>query len=137
MVKCAGITVSTPGRVMVDITGRVDEIVRGSGVSDGICHVFVHHTSASLTINEKADPDVIRDLETYFERLVPDGHEMYRHRSEGPDDMSSHIRCALTESSVVVPVRNGALSLGTWQGVFLWEHRETPHQRRISVTVLG
>lgn len=137
MVHCATLMVPTPGRVMVDLTRRVDEVVRASGMVDGLCHIFVHHTSASLTINENADPDVLRDLEAYFRRLVPDGDPRYTHNSEGPDDMSSHIRAALTQTDLMVPVREGRLALGTWQGIILWEHRDTPHQRRISVTVIG
>jgi len=137
MVHCSSLTIATPGRTMVDITQSVDELVRASGIKEGLCHIFVHHTSASLTITENADPDVLSDLEGFFKRSVPDGDPCYAHRSEGPDDMSSHIRNILTQTFLMVPVREGHISLGRWQGLFLWEHRDTPHQRRISVTVMA
>ncbi len=106
-----------------------------SGVADGLCHVFLQHTSASLLIQENADPNVLHDLETWFSRLVPDGDPRYRHVEEGPDDMPSHIRAAITQPSLLIPVRGRRLALGTWQAVYLFEHRLNPHTRRLLVTV--
>lgn len=129
------IKVRTPGRALLDVTERVAEIVRQGGISDGQCHVFVPHTSASLLLGENWDPSVRRDLESFMGRLVPDGDPAYEHQAEGPDDMSAHIRTMLTQSSIVVPVGGGELALGTWQGIYLWEHRTSPHERRVIVTV--
>ena len=131
------VQVETPGRGLVDITDRVDRIVAASDVDVGLCHLFVLHTSASLLITENADPDVLRDLETVFSGLAPDGDPRYRHTAEGPDDMSAHVRSALTGTSLTIPVEAGQLRLGTWQGVFLWEHRARPHRRSLVVTVDG
>ncbi len=128
--------VATRGRGTVDITREVQRAVEAAGVTDGLCHVFVHHTSASLILCENADPDVRRDLETFFSRLVRDGDPHFVHDAEGPDDMPAHVRTVLTGSSASIPVRGGRLGLGTWQGVFLWEHRTAPHRRRVTVTVL-
>ncbi len=129
--------VRTHGRGTVEITDRVCEIVAASGAHTGLATVFVHHTSASLTINENADPDVRRDLGAFFARLVPDGDPLFVHTAEGPDDMPAHVRSALTQTSIAIPVAAGRCDLGTWQGVFLWEHRLRPHRRRVTVTVLG
>ena len=129
--------VGTRGRGTFEITHKVREIVAASGVKTGLATVFVHHTSASLTINENADPDVQRDLDAFFARLVPDGDPIFVHTAEGPDDMPSHVRSALTQTSISIPVSRGRCDLGTWQGVFLWEHRHRPHRRRITVTVVG
>jgi secondary thiamine-phosphate synthase enzyme len=128
--------IATRGRGTVDITGEVQREVERSGVADGLCHVFVHHTSASLIICENADPGVRRDLEAFFGRLVKDGDPLFLHDQEGPDDMPSHVRAVLTETSLNVPVRDGKLALGTWQGIYLWEHRHSAHRRRITVTVI-
>lgn len=128
-------TVDTPGRGFTDITSRVNDVVRKSGAKDALCTVFVHHTSASLIINENADPTVRRDLEAFIARLVVDGDPIFQHTDEGPDDMSAHVRSVLTATSVGIPVANGKLDLGTWQAVYLWEHRSRPHARRISVVV--
>jgi secondary thiamine-phosphate synthase enzyme len=106
-------------------------------VGQGICHLFIHHTSASLLIQENADPDVQRDLEAFFQRLVPDGDPIFRHTAEGPDDMPAHVRCALTASSLSIPITDGRLGLGTWQGIYLWEHREHGSSRRLTITVDG
>lgn len=133
----ARISVSTAGRGTYNITSRVDEAVASSGVSDGVCFVFVHHTSASLIIQENADPSVQVDLDRWFARLVQDGDPIFTHTAEGADDMSAHIRSVLTATSLHVPIRRGRLDLGTWQGIYLWEHRAGPHARRISVTVAG
>lgn len=137
MIHQDGFEVRTHGRGTVEITDRVRGIVAASGVQRGLATVFVHHTSASLTINENADPDVQRDLDAFFARLVPDGDPLFVHTAEGPDDMPSHVRSALTQTSIAIPVVGGRCDLGTWQGIFLWEHRLRPHRRRITVTVLG
>lgn len=128
---------STPGRGTRNITDAVAKIVTASGVQTGLAHIFVQHTSCSLTITENADPDVRRDLDTILARLAPDGDPAYRHDLEGPDDMAAHARSVLTDSSLTVPVGTGRLLLGTWQGIFLWEHRTSAQQRRVVVTVLG
>jgi secondary thiamine-phosphate synthase enzyme len=130
------LVIDTPGRGSVDITQRVQSAL-GAGSGDGLATIFVHHTSASLFINENADPDVRRDLDAFFERLVPDGDPLYRHTDEGPDDMPAHVRSVLTATSLSVPVKGGRCDLGTWQGIYLWEHRHRPHRRRVSVTVVA
>lgn len=127
----------TSGRSLVELTSEVQRAVADSGIREGLCTVFLHHTSASLIINENADPDVLRDLEAFFSRLVKDGDSLFLHTAEGPDDMPSHVRAALTQSSLSIPVHRGRCDLGTWQGIYLWEHRHRPHRRRLSVTVLG
>jgi secondary thiamine-phosphate synthase enzyme len=131
------IEVSTRGRGTYDITDELQSAVRGSGIARGLCTVFVHHTSASLIINENADADVRRDLDAFMARLVPDGDPLFIHVAEGPDDMPSHVRAALTQTSLGIPVADGRCDLGTWQGVYLWEHRRAPHKRRITVTLVG
>ncbi|NEX59500.1 secondary thiamine-phosphate synthase enzyme YjbQ [Noviherbaspirillum galbum] len=128
---------ATPGRGTRNITDEVARAVASSQVRTGLAHVFVQHTSCSLTITENADPDVRRDLETILSRLVPDGDPAYRHDLEGPDDMAAHARQVLTATSISVPVGDGRLLLGTWQGIFLWEHRTGAQRRRVVVTVLG
>ncbi|AEG94370.1 secondary thiamine-phosphate synthase enzyme YjbQ [Ramlibacter tataouinensis] len=129
--------IATAGRGTVSITAAVAEVVAASGVRTGLAQVFVLHTSCSLAITENADPDVRRDLETVLSRLAPDGDPAYRHDLEGPDDMAAHARSVLTGPSLTVPVAGGRLLLGTWQGLYLWEHRTGPQQRRVVVTVLG
>jgi len=131
------ITLATPGRGFVDITEQVVRIVAGSGVAEGLCNVFVRHTSASLILSENADPAVRRDLERLMRRLVPDGDPEFEHDSEGPDDMPAHARSILTQSSLGIPVAGRRLLLGTWQGIYLWEHRLAAHGRTVSVTVVG
>jgi len=131
------LTIQTAGRGLSDITGRLALLVEQAAVTSGLCHVFVQHTSASLLINENADPDVQRDLETFFSALAPDGDPRYVHTAEGPDDMSAHVRTALTQTSLTIPIRDGRLALGRWQGVFLWEHRHRPHRRQIVISVVG
>jgi len=128
-------TVRTPGRGLIELTERIAQTVREAGVTDGLCNVFVPHTSASLLPGENWDPSVRRDLEAFMRRLAPDGDPAYEHEAEGPDDMPAHIRAMLTQSSIVVPVVRGKLELGTWQGIFLWEHRTAPHERRVIITV--
>ena len=128
---------ATTGRGTRDITDDVARADRQSGVQTGLAHVFVQHTSCSLTITENADPDVRRDLETIIGRLAPDGDRAYRHDTEGPDDMAAHARTMLTETSLTVPIGGGRLLLGTWQGIYLWEHRTAPHRRKVVVTIIG
>lgn len=127
----------TSGRGTRDITDAIEEAVAAAGVQCGLAHVFVQHTSCSLMITENADPDVRRDLETVMARLAPDGDPAYRHDLEGPDDMSAHARSVLTATGLTLPVGAGRLLLGTWQGVFLWEHRAAGQRRRVVLTVLG
>ncbi|MFA9460210.1 secondary thiamine-phosphate synthase enzyme YjbQ [Thiohalorhabdus methylotrophus] len=130
-------SIATDGRGTYEITERIQDLVRQSGCNRGTCHVFQHHTSASLIVTENADPTVRRDLETIAERLAPDGDPAYRHDLEGPDDMAAHIRSVLTSTEVTLPVSEGRCMLGTWQGVYLWEHRYDGFRRRITVTVQG
>ena len=130
-------TVTTRGRGTIAITGELQERVRRSGARTGICNVFLRHTSASLIICENADPQVRSDLERYMARLVPDGDPLFRHTAEGEDDMPAHVRNILTSSEITLPVRNQRCDLGTWQGVYLWEHRMAAHQRRLTITVYG
>ncbi len=125
----------TPGRGLIELTERIAGVVRQSGVTEGLCNVFVPHTSASLLAGENWDPSVRRDLEAFMSRLAPDGDPAYEHEAEGPDDMPAHIRTMLTQSSLVIPVGGGQLRLGTWQGIYLWEHRTAAHERRVIVTV--
>lgn len=129
--------VRTRGRGTTDITAEVARRIAASGVTTGVAHVFVQHTSCSLMITENADPDVLRDLETLARRWAPDGDPAYRHDTEGDDDMAAHARSVLTETSVSVPVGQDRLMLGTWQGIYLWEHRTHAHTRTIVVTVIG
>ncbi len=130
-------TIATSGRGTYDIDDRIARIVEDSGITTGLCHVFCHHTSASLILCENADPTVRRDLEAFMARLAPDGDPLFKHDAEGPDDMPAHVRTILTHSAITLPVTGGRLSLGTWQGLFLWEHRTGAHRRRITVTVHG
>lgn len=129
--------VATRGKGTYEISDEVAEVVRCSGISEGNVTVFVRHTSASLVIMENADPSARRDLEEFFERLVPEDSDYFVHTMEGPDDMPSHIRMALTRTSEVIPVTQGRMALGTWQGVFLFEHRRASHRREIVVSVVG
>jgi secondary thiamine-phosphate synthase enzyme len=133
----AEIEVETRGRGTYEITERVAEAVGASRVAAGLCHVFTAHTSASLLICENADPAVRRDLETFMADLAPDGDPRFVHTAEGPDDMPAHVRSVLTQTDLTIPVRAGRLALGTWQGVYLWEHRLSAHRRRVLVTVQG
>ena len=127
--------IATRGRGFEMITRQVEQVVAAAGVQDGICNVFVRHTSASVLITENADSAVRRDLERFMQRVAPDGSPEYEHDTEGPDDMPAHIRSVLTASSVTVPVIDGRLGLGTWQGIYLWEHRTSGHRREVIVTV--
>ncbi len=137
MVVQEQLSLPTGGRGLTDITSLVAEVVSTAGVRAGLCHLFLHHTSASLLIQENADPDVQRDLEAFFHRLVPDGDPLYLHTAEGPDDMPAHVRTALTNTALSIPVVEGRLALGTWQGVYLWEHRFRGGSRRLTVSVQG
>ena len=127
----------TNGRNTYNITQKIEQFISESGIQTGLCHVFIHHTSASLIITENADPDVRHDLETIFSRLAPDADPEYRHILEGNDDMSAHIRSILTQTELTLPVSDYHSGLGIWQGVFLWEHRAGRFQRKITVTVTG
>jgi secondary thiamine-phosphate synthase enzyme len=118
------------------ITAAIEDVVAESGVRTGICHLFLRHTSASLTIQENADPDVLTDLANYFAQLVPEG-DRYIHSAEGPDDMPAHIRTVLTKTSEQIPIAQGRLVLGTWQGIYLWEHRNIGHNRELVVHIMG
>jgi secondary thiamine-phosphate synthase enzyme len=127
----------TTGRGTLDVTGDVQKAVAATGVRTGVCTVFLQHTSASLVLCENADPGVRRDLETILSRLAPDGDPAYRHDTEGADDMAAHARSILTSNSFTIPVSDGQLMLGTWQGLYLYEHRYAPHSRSVVVTVMG
>jgi len=131
------IEIRTRGRATLEITGQVEQIVARSQIREGLCSVFVHHTSASVILCENADPSVRDDLEGYAARLVRDGDPHFSHATEGPDDMAAHIRTVFTQSSLSIPVSRGRCDLGTWQGVFLWEHRARSHHRRVTITVQG
>ena len=129
--------IRTNGRGLVSIQKEVAAIVRNAGVGVGQAHLFLLHTSAGLLITENADPDVHRDLESWLRTQAPDGTDRYLHGAEGPDDMPAHIRTLLTSTSLIIPVRDAKLVLGTWQGVYLYEHRTAPHDRQLVVTVSG
>ncbi|HEV2623435.1 MAG TPA: secondary thiamine-phosphate synthase enzyme YjbQ [Frateuria sp.] len=132
-----GFVVHTRGRGFNDVTAKVVDAVAASHVQNGIAHVFTQHTSCSLLICENADPAVRTDLERWFARAAPDGDPMFEHDAEGPDDMPAHVRSVLAGVSLTVPVHGGKPQLGTWQGIYLWEHRHDPHQRKVTVSVLG
>ena len=129
--------INTRGGRLLEITSEVQRLVSESGLSEGLCHLFVQHTSASLTIQENADPTVLSDLEHFMNKLVPEFDPDYRHTIEGPDDMPAHIRSALTQVSEQIPVSGKRLMLGTWQGIFLWEHRRHGRQRKVVVNLFG
>lgn len=131
------LNIQTRGRGSHEITGPVQEIVSASGIQSGLCHVFVHHTSASLMLCENADPTVRADLERFMSRLVPDGDPLFQHQDEGPDDMPAHVRTILTTTGLTIPVTNHRCDLGTWQGIYLWEHRTHAHHRSITVSISG
>lgn len=131
------LAVATPGRGLLEITDSVAALVRRSGLRDGLATLHLRHTSASLLIQENADPDVRADLDRFFARLVPDGDRLFAHTCEGPDDMPAHVRAALTAVNLSIPFAAGRLALGTWQGLYLWEHRHAPHARRVTVHLLG
>jgi secondary thiamine-phosphate synthase enzyme len=121
----------TPGQGLHEITAQVSSVVRGAAIKEGLCTVFLRHTSASLVIQENADPTAKRDLERWLNRLVPEGDPFYSHDAEGPDDMPSHLKAALTATSLSIPIAEGKLALGTWQGIYLWEHRRRGSRREL------
>lgn len=131
------LSIATTGRGSYEISADIAEVVRASGIHTGLCHVFIQHTSASLMICENADPAVRVDLETFMARLVPDGDPVFTHTAEGPDDMPSHVRSILTQSHLCLPIIDRHCALGTWQGVYLWEHRTAAHERTIVLTISG
>lgn len=131
------LSIATPGRGLHEITAKVRAVVRRAGAREGLCTLFVRHTSASLVIQENADPSAKRDLERWLDRLVPDGDAFYRHDTEGPDDMPGHIKAALTATSLSIPVLQNELALGTWQGVYLWEHRLRGSTREVVLHIGG
>ena len=131
------LTIQTAGRGLVEITGQVRAQVAESGIANGLLTLFVRHTSASLLIQENADPDVRGDLDRFFARLVPDGDPLFRHRDEGADDMPAHVRAALTAVQLTIPLSSKRLALGTWQGIYLWEHRTRAHRRELALHLLG
>jgi len=127
------LSIKVPGKGLHEITGQVHAVISGSGVREGLCTLFLQHTSASLVIQENADPAARRDLERWLERLVPEGDPLYTHTEEGPDDMPAHIKAALTATSLSIPLLDGALGLGRWQGIYLWEHRRYPSHRHLLI----
>jgi len=128
---------TTPGREIISLTDKIADFVKQAQIETGLCHVFLHHTSASLILCENFDPLVQRDLEAFMQRLVPDGDPLYQHIDEGPDDMPSHVRSVLTTNFLNIPVTGFQLDLGRWQGIYLWEHRLKSHHRKLTVTVQG
>jgi len=131
------LSLMTRGRGARELTDDINALVRDSGLRVGLCSLWIRHTSAALLVSENADPEVLRDLERFMARLVPDGDPLFRHVDEGDDDMPAHVRAVLTHTDLSVPIRDGRLALGAWQGVFLWEHRVRGQQRRVDVTLLG
>jgi secondary thiamine-phosphate synthase enzyme len=127
----------TTGKTLHNITDQLSQLVQQSGMVTGVCGVFLQHSSASLIIQENADPDVLQDLEDFFRRLIPEDVSQYRHSAEGADDMPAHIRTALTSTSENIPIQGGKLALGTWQGVYVWEHRQRGRQRQVLVNLMG
>ncbi|MDA8229749.1 MAG: secondary thiamine-phosphate synthase enzyme YjbQ [Magnetospirillum sp.] len=131
------LAVRTPGQGLTDVTAGLAAFIRDSGIRTGLLTAFIQHTSASLTVQENADPDVLADLDAFFRRLVREDATLYRHTAEGPDDMPAHIRSALTQTQISIPVLDGRLALGTWQAVYVFEHRARPHQRRLVLHLSG
>ncbi|NOZ54920.1 MAG: YjbQ family protein [Gammaproteobacteria bacterium] len=131
------LVVNTEGRGTYDITAEIRSLLSEAGAAVGLCHVFIHHTSASLIVTENADLSVRRDLDAFMARLVPDGDPLFEHDAEGMDDMPAHVRSMLTQSGLAIPIINWQLGLGTWQGIYVWEHRTMAHRREITVSVLG
>lgn len=137
MISTKAIQVKTNGDGLYEITDKVQNVLRESKIDEGLLTVFIQHTSASLTIQENADPSAKRDLEYFLKKLVPQNDPGFTHTFEGPDDMPSHIKSALTQTSISIPIINGEMALGTWQGIYLWEHRTMSHNRRLIVQVMG
>jgi secondary thiamine-phosphate synthase enzyme len=127
--------IKTSGRSMINITSQLSALISAEKIENGLCHLFIHHTSASLIICENADPTVQSDMEAFMQRLVPDGDKLFQHTMEGPDDMPAHVRSILTQTSLTIPITQHQLALGTWQGVYLWEHRLMANERKITVTI--
>ncbi len=130
-------SVSTRGRGLININREIESWVTAQGIQTGVLTVFIRHTSASLVVQENADPDVLRDLDDFFSRIVPDGDPAYRHSAEGPDDMPAHIRAALTQTGLSIPIIEGRMALGTWQDIYVFEHRSFPHRREVALHILG
>lgn len=137
MYKQYQIDITTSGRGLTNITDEVAQYVTSANLSIGLCHVFLHHTSASLILCENYDPHVQKDLEAFMLRLIPDNDPLYLHSAEGPDDMPAHVRTVLTQSFLMLPISGSKLALGAWQGIYLWEHRLHGHQRIITITIQG
>jgi secondary thiamine-phosphate synthase enzyme len=137
IVTTRAVSFSTPGRQLLDVTAEVRNVVSLSRVKNGLCTAFLKHTSASLVIQENADPAVLRDLERWLAKLAPESNDAYEHDAEGKDDMPAHLRSAVTRSSETIPIVDGALVLGTWQAIYVWEHRRATHRRELIVTVMG
>jgi secondary thiamine-phosphate synthase enzyme len=131
------LSIATKGRGLYEFTDEVTRLLKQAQLQTGLATVFIEHTSASLLVQENADPEVCRDLERFFARLVRDGDPLFKHTEDGEDDMPAHIRSALTTVSLGIPIANGKLALGTWQGIYVWEHRHVPHNRRVTVHFLG
>lgn len=131
------LSITTQGRGLINITSAIENIISVHSISIGLCHLFLHHTSASLSICENDDPAVLSDLEGFMQRLIADGNPIFKHTQEGPDDMPAHIRTVLTQTSLSIPITNGRIALGTWQGIFLWEHRLQSHERKLTITCLS
>jgi secondary thiamine-phosphate synthase enzyme len=137
MVIQKALVIETSGRGTHEISLKIQDLVAVSGIDKGLCQIFVHHTSASLMLCENADPDVRTDLESFMARIAPDGDPEFLHTAEGPDDMPAHIRSVLTQTGLSIPIVNGRCDLGTWQGIYLWEHRHAGHRRRLTISILG
>lgn len=137
MIHRTELTIPTRGRGTYEVTRQVRGVVEKSRAREGLATVWIHHTSASLIVCENADPDVRRDLDAFFARLVPDGDSLFVHTAEGDDDMPAHVRSVLTQTSIGIPIADGQLVLGTWQGLYLWEHRTRAHSRRLTVSIIG
>ena len=136
-IKNERILIETSAKSLNDITLKIKEQVRSSNIQEGICTLFIKHTSASLIIQENADPSVLHDIENFFKKLVPENDDLYVHTAEGSDDMPAHIRSLLTNTSVSIPIMNSKLQLGTWQGIYLYEHRNHNHERKVIVNIIG
>jgi secondary thiamine-phosphate synthase enzyme len=137
MIHQKQLSIKNNGRGTYEITRQVQEFVQASSIDTGLCHIFVHHTSASLMLCENADPTVRIDLENFMQRIAPDGDPVYQHDDEGPDDMPAHIRSVITQTGLSIPVTQGQCNLGTWQGIYLWEHRNHSHTRTLTLTLQG
>ena len=131
------ITFQTTGSSLLDVTSPIRNWLHGLDIKDGLLTIFIRHTSASLTIQENADPDVLHDLDTFFSKLVPEGNHLYRHNTEGPDDMPAHIKSALTQTQLSIPITDHEMMLGIWQGIYIFEHRAHAHKRTLAFHIMG